>query len=63
MTAKLGDGTTVEADVLVGADGIWSAVRAEMYNEGEVQDKKRTPLSGKKTTVWLCSVGITQHTG
>ena len=29
----LTDGTIVEADVLVGSDGIWSAVRAKMYGE------------------------------
>uniref|UniRef100_A0A6U2F0Q1 FAD-binding domain-containing protein n=1 Tax=Pseudictyota dubia TaxID=2749911 RepID=A0A6U2F0Q1_9STRA len=33
VTVKLEDGTTAEADVLVGADGIWSAVRAQMYGE------------------------------
>lgn len=33
VTVKLADGTTVDADVLVGSDGIWSAVRAEMYGE------------------------------
>ena len=35
----LKDGTTVSADVLVGSDGIWSAVRAQMYDEGEVKAK------------------------
>jgi len=30
----LEDGSQGEADVLVGSDGIWSAVRAQMYNEG-----------------------------
>lgn len=29
----LTDGTVVQADVLVGSDGIWSAVRAKMYGE------------------------------
>eukprot|EP00929_Paragymnodinium_shiwhaense_P112352 TRINITY_DN8060_c0_g1_i1.p1 TRINITY_DN8060_c0_g1~~TRINITY_DN8060_c0_g1_i1.p1 ORF type:complete len:654 (+),score=164.64 TRINITY_DN8060_c0_g1_i1:75-2036(+) len=39
VTVKLQDGSTVEADVLVGADGIWSAVRAQMYNEGAVKQQ------------------------
>jgi zeaxanthin epoxidase len=30
VTATLDDGTTCEGDILVGADGIWSDVRAEM---------------------------------
>jgi zeaxanthin epoxidase len=37
VTVKLSDGSTAEADVLVGSDGIWSSVRAQMYNEGEVK--------------------------
>ena len=37
VTVKLADGSSAEADVLVGSDGIWSAVRAQMYNEGEVK--------------------------
>jgi len=37
VSAKLGDGTNVDVDVLVGADGIWSAVRAQMYDEGEIK--------------------------
>lgn len=36
VKVKTVDGSEVEADVLVGADGIWSAVRAQMWN----QDKK-----------------------
>jgi len=39
VTVKLTYGSTAEADVLVGSDGIWSAVRAQMYNEGEVKAK------------------------
>jgi len=45
VEAQLADGSSVAADVLVGADGIWSAVRAQMYNEGEV---KGASESGKK---------------
>ena len=33
VTVNLADGTTADADVLVGSDGIWSAVRAQMYGE------------------------------
>ena len=33
VDVKLADGSIVDADVLVGSDGIWSAVRAKMYNE------------------------------
>jgi len=33
VSVNLADGTTAEADVLVGSDGIWSAVRAQMYGE------------------------------
>jgi zeaxanthin epoxidase len=33
VTVNLSDGTSVDADVLVGSDGIWSAVRAQMYGE------------------------------
>ncbi|CAK9009732.1 unnamed protein product [Durusdinium trenchii] len=41
VTVKLSDGTTEEADLLVGADGIWSAVRAQMYNEGGVKERSK----------------------
>lgn len=34
VVVTLADGTTEKADVLVGSDGIWSSVRAQMYNEG-----------------------------
>jgi zeaxanthin epoxidase len=37
VTATLADGTKVKADVLVGADGIWSAIRNQMYNEGGIK--------------------------
>jgi zeaxanthin epoxidase len=33
VTVNLADGSTADADVLVGSDGIWSAVRAQMYGE------------------------------
>lgn len=33
VEVTLQDGTTAHGDVLVGSDGIWSAVRAQMYSE------------------------------
>ena len=45
VTVTLGDGTTDEADILVGSDGIWSAIRNQMYNEGGI---KSTSKDGKK---------------
>lgn len=39
VTVQFGNGTTAEADILVGCDGIWSAVRAQMYKEGPVKEK------------------------
>lgn len=46
VTLFLADGTTTTADVLIGADGIWSAIRAQMYDEGEV--KKSSPNKMKR---------------
>jgi zeaxanthin epoxidase len=44
VTFDLSDGSTASADVLVGSDGIWSQIRAQMYKEGEIKkstlDKK-----------------------
>jgi len=37
VSVSLQNGDTVDADVLVGSDGIWSAVRAQMYDEGEIK--------------------------
>ena len=37
VTFELGDGERVDADVLIGSDGIWSAVRAQMYDEGDIK--------------------------
>lgn len=34
VTVQLSSGDTVSADILVGSDGIWSQIRAQMYNEG-----------------------------
>ena len=45
VTVNLEDGSTADADILVGSDGIWSAVRCQMYNEGSIKntsaDKKK----------------------
>jgi len=44
VNVNLSDGSTVDADILVGSDGIWSAVRAQMYGEeikGSTPDLKK----------------------
>lgn len=41
VVVSLADGNEVEADVLVGADGIWSAVRNQMYNEGGIKSTSK----------------------
>jgi len=45
VTVSLDDGESIEADVLVGCDGIWSAVRNQMYREGGI---KSVSKNGKK---------------
>ena len=45
VAVTLGDGSVVDADVLVGSDGIWSAVRAQMYGEGAIKEKSADGLT------------------
>lgn len=45
VSVSLADGTSTQADVLVGADGIWSAVRAQMYDEGPVRETSADGLT------------------
>jgi zeaxanthin epoxidase len=56
VTVNLADGTNADADVLVGSDGIWSAVRAQMYGEEIKQSstdlKKRQGCSYSGYTVF-----------
>lgn len=40
VTLKLASGATASADMLVGSDGIWSSVRAQMYNEQKGELKR-----------------------
>jgi len=47
VTVSLDDGENIEADLLVGCDGIWSAVRNQMYTEGGI---KSVSKNGKKTS-------------
>lgn len=58
---SLADGEFADADVLVGADGIWSAIRAQMYNEGEVKQsspdrkvRQGCPYSGYTVFAGMC---------
>jgi len=49
--------STKEADLLVGADGIWSAVRAQMYNEGKVKARSKEQISFCQSFVMVKFVG------
>eukprot|EP01082_Thalassiosira_pseudonana_P011961 g10318.t1 g10318 contig4:1634801-1636691(-) len=49
VTVNLADGTTAEADVLVGSDGIWSAIRAQMYGE-EIKKSSNNALKRQGCT-------------
>lgn len=46
VTAVLESGEKIEGDVLIGADGIWSAVRATMRNEPKKGDGSGVSYSG-----------------
>lgn len=46
ITAVLESGETLEGDVLIGADGIWSAVRATMRDEPQKGDGSGVSYSG-----------------
>ncbi|EKX50009.1 zeaxanthin epoxidase, plastid-targeted [Guillardia theta CCMP2712] len=50
----LEDGTCEEADVLVGADGIWSTIRAQLWNQDAKGPKSGTTYSG-----YTCFAGDT----
>lgn len=45
VIVNLEDGSEVDADVLVGSDGIWSAVRNQMYKEGGVKSTSKDKKS------------------
>ena len=46
VSAKLMDGSSVEGDILIGADGIWSNVRASMTNTPARGDESGVTYSG-----------------
>jgi zeaxanthin epoxidase len=45
VSVTLESGEVVSADILVGSDGIWSAVRAQMYKEGPIKAKSADGLT------------------
>lgn len=59
VSVTLADGTTATADVLVGSDGIWSAVRNQMYDEGGI----KSTSANKKTRQGCTYSGYTVFAG
>jgi len=51
VKAYFEDGTVEVADILVGADGIWSQVRAQMHEE----DRRKATYSGFKVFAGICN--------
>lgn len=62
-TLHFADGTTAEADVIVGGDGIKSKVRAAMYDSAHARDCKKgvkreeCGRCGRATPKWTGTVG------
>uniref|UniRef100_A0A6U5CIA3 FAD-binding domain-containing protein n=2 Tax=Hemiselmis andersenii TaxID=464988 RepID=A0A6U5CIA3_HEMAN len=54
VKATLKDGTEVTGDILVGSDGIWSSIRAQMWNQDA-----RGPNSGTTYSGYTCFAGDT----
>lgn len=66
LTLQAGDGPAIEADALVGADGLWSAVRAQLLGDGPPRatghlayrtllpmDSLPAALRSTRVTAWL----------
>ncbi|GMI01839.1 hypothetical protein TrST_g10433 [Triparma strigata] len=49
VTVNFSDGTSADADVCVGSDGIWSSVRAQMYGE-EVKSSTKNKMKKQGCT-------------
>jgi len=54
VRVNLADGRSMEADVLVGADGIWSTIRSQLWNEDA-----KGPNSGTTYSGYTCFAGDT----
>uniref|UniRef100_A0A0G4H6P7 FAD-binding domain-containing protein n=1 Tax=Chromera velia CCMP2878 TaxID=1169474 RepID=A0A0G4H6P7_9ALVE len=59
VTVRLASGATQKADILIGADGIWSAVRTQMYSETPDSDSRSETRQGCKYSGYTCFAGET----
>lgn len=62
VSVSLEDGSTVYSDILIGADGIWSRVRHQMYSLPKVEVGPAYATKHARYSGYTCFTGTCKHT-